>query len=91
MVKKKTASCGCAGQIARVKPSIHAPVPIALATKEAFRVFIGALVAQYAFDLLMFTAKSLVRCLAITVGVVIADASSTDPNEWDPPSSKSRT
>ena len=50
MVKKKTASCGCAGQIARVKPSIHAPVPIALATKEAFRVFIeGALVAQYAF------------------------------------------
>jgi hypothetical protein len=39
-VRKKTATCGCAGQIARVKPSIHAPVPITLATKEAFKVFI---------------------------------------------------
>lgn len=41
-VRKKTASCGCDGQIARVKPSIHAPVPIALATKEAFRIFINS-------------------------------------------------
>ena len=74
MVKKKTASCGCAGQIARVKPSIQAPVPIALATKEAFSVFIGALLARYAFDVLMFTAESLARCLKIPVVVVIADA-----------------
>src|SRR5215472_821708 len=40
IVRKKTASWGCVGQIARVKPSFHAPVPIALASKEAFRVFI---------------------------------------------------
>jgi len=39
IVRKKTASVGCAGHTARVRPSIHAPVPMALANRDAFKVF----------------------------------------------------
>jgi hypothetical protein len=42
-VRKKTAHCGCADQIFPVRPSNQAPVPIALANKEAFRVLIERL------------------------------------------------
>jgi hypothetical protein len=38
IVRKKSASVGCAGHIARVRPNIDAPVPIALANREAFKV-----------------------------------------------------
>jgi len=38
-VRKNTAHIGCAGQILCVRPNIQAAVPIALAAKEAFRVF----------------------------------------------------
>jgi len=38
-VNKKTAQSGCAGQILCVIPSIHAPVPIMLASNETFRLF----------------------------------------------------
>ena len=38
IVRKRTASWGCVDQTARVKPSIHTPVPIALARNEAFKV-----------------------------------------------------
>jgi len=41
MVSQNTAHCGCAGQIMRVTPRIQARVPIALATNDAFKVFIG--------------------------------------------------
>jgi hypothetical protein len=44
----KTASCGWAGHIARVRPSIHAPVPIALANREAFKVFTDSAPAEHA-------------------------------------------
>jgi hypothetical protein len=43
----KTASCGWAGHIARVRPSIHAPVPIALANREAFKVFTETAPAEH--------------------------------------------
>src|SRR5215469_8786875 len=36
----ETAHCGWAGHILCVSPSSHAPVPIALATREPFKVFI---------------------------------------------------
>jgi hypothetical protein len=42
-----TASCGWAGHIARVRPSIHAPVPIALANREAFKVFTETAPAEH--------------------------------------------
>jgi len=40
-VKKKTANSGCAGQIARVRPNIHATVVITLAIKETVTVFMS--------------------------------------------------
>src|ERR1700722_5144412 len=48
IVRKKTASCGWAGHMARVRPSIHAPVPIALANREAFKVFTESAPANHA-------------------------------------------
>src|SRR5271167_1871074 len=49
IVRKKTAHWGCAGHIFCVTPSSHAPVPIALADKEAFKVFIESAPGAVAF------------------------------------------
>jgi len=50
IVKKKTAHCGCAGHTLCVRPRSHAPVPMALASREAFSVLIEkfAPIQQYA-------------------------------------------
>jgi hypothetical protein len=42
-VRKNTAHWGCAGQIERVSPIIHAAVPSTLASNEAFSVFMDFL------------------------------------------------
>ena len=54
-VRKKTANCGWAGHIARVTPSIHAPVPIALANREAFKVFTESAPAKHALPSIQST------------------------------------
>jgi hypothetical protein len=49
MVRKKTAHIGCAGQIWPATPISHAPVPTALASREAFKVLIELTPGSTAF------------------------------------------